>query len=943
MRLCSIICFIFMIIGCLNQEIESSFETFDHPLLVNPDFENVHPEELLSFSNKHFNNNFNDTINYQINNRKSKSKASFPPLLPMLLMGKYMTTKKPNLVSKILKGSQNQKDTNEDEDNLFNSLVTFLRSNIAAGVINNSNITETCRNNLNDAYVNNSTTFYFLKIIIDSTKNKNDVGSFQDCIFNSYGDGTEEMLQKLEYVVVNINKDNREKKNNTFFEKQGIPSVNDYENGFFIFGMCIVKGCNEDEITEILINGNAQINVLDNFEKDEAKVFCLGKNVFEFNQKDLLYLTPLLFVLFQILFTLFPSVPAKLITWCVFKTRRVIPDNSQNNIIRNNNNNNNLKLSESNDILTTNNQTNNNNNNTFGDLSNPGNNILITKNSNNKNNNSNDSPKSAPNLGEKYKNNIKKVEKLFSLLRNIQDLFLINFTKENIKPTYDFSSIGYVIGIRGIAMFSIIIGYVYLILFESPIKIYCKDSYFKLIKSTLYNIIATGIRMSPRILFACSGYCLAFKILIYFDKKMKLINEGGSEDRFFDEQNFIYCEDNLNNERRLTNRDNSAPNQEKVLSAVHKLPFKYLFSFLMKQFHKYLLYVFALIFFKFCLYTLFSYIGQIGPMWVFFKKYVIDRFTNTHLLLQILLIDTIADVQDTEKSFRFLFWIMGLEIKFFILTSLIFYIAYRRNNRLDILIIIFIPLVMILKVAFYFFMFYYSSVEFLPTIYYKSNLYGFVSITPLYNYNFYLIGVIFGAMNYIHQKSLTLDDIRSTGKSYLIIPCKLYNLFLKFHNSRKKSPKFLMILIVLIGLFIAFSQKIFLLFIKLNQLSDLNDNYFKDHFFNCFYLVDVEIFIFLLFLVCSGISRSENNFFFNILKSNYWIFKNKIYFGFILMMNPLICYIFYQSESRVRIEFFNVLFLSIVCYMNLFIYSSLYYIFFDAPFKKLNRYFLKLK
>ena len=517
------ICFLIMILGCMSLEIERSIEEFNKPSIVKNNLEMLHSEKYVSYKEIKTINKLNDTINYHINNDKAESKSNFTPLLPMLLMGKYMTNKKPNLVSKLLKGS---KDLKDNDDDLFNSLVNFLRSNIASGVINNSTINSTCRNNLNDAYVNKSTDFYYLKIIIDSTKNKNDVGSFQDCIFNGYGDGTDEMLQKLEYVVVNINKYNRDKKP----ENEG---VSDYENGFFIFGMCMVKGCNEEEITEILINGNKQISVMDKFEKDEVKVFTISRNVFDFNKEDLLYLTPMFFILIQILFTLFPSVPAKIITWCIFKTKRISPDNSQNNIHKNDINNNFVKIHDTNDILTT-------NNNTFGDLSNQENNYLNTKNANYNNNNSNYSPKSVPNLGEKCKNNIKKVEKIFSLLRNVQDLFLINFTKENIKPTYDFSSIGYVIGIRGIAMFSIIIGYVYLILFESPIKIYCKDSYFKLIKSTLYNIIATGIRISPRILLACSGYCLAFKILNYFDKKMKLINEGGSEDRFFDEQNLIY-------------------------------------------------------------------------------------------------------------------------------------------------------------------------------------------------------------------------------------------------------------------------------------------------------------------------------------------------------------------------------------------------------------------
>ncbi len=879
--------------------------------------------------NKIDNNNYSKIYNnFQLEKlSKIQMTTNYISLIPMLFMGKYTKiSNEPKIIRNLL--LENDSDVSDDDD-LFKVLIDFLRKNVAKEIISNLTLSESCKNNFTTAYIDdNNTTFYYLKIIIDSTKNKNDVGSFQDCILNNYGNNNNSLLQNFQYVVVKIDKPS-DKSNKNDNHKSNTKAVSEYENGFFIFGMCMIKGCDDDEIIDILKEGNRNIKLLDPFEKDNVKVFSLGNEVYDFNYEDLLNLIPLFLILIQLIFTLFPSLAAKIIAWFITKTSKNSPDVTQNNI---NTNNNNYRGIEVNEILNTNPDCNTNNNNTFGDLS--GGNVLSCKNTNN---GSNEDTKNNINYNEKYNNNVKKIEKIFSLLRNIQDLFLINFTKENIKPTYDFSSIGYIIGIRGIAMFSIILGYVYLILFESPIKIYCQFSYFNLIKSFLYNIISTGIRFSPRILFACSGYCLSFKLLNYFDKKMKLLNDGGSEDRFFDEQNFFTCEDNSNDRNRP--KDNPDQYSNRISKFNHKLPFKYLVSFLMKQFHKYLLYVFSLFFFKYCLYTLFSYIGQIGPMWVFFKKNSIDKYALFDMILQIFLLDNVFN--HTENNFFYLFWIISLEIKFFIFTSILLFIAFRRNNRLDIMIVFFIPFIMLSKILLFFILNDCLKLEFYPTIYFKSNLYNYVSMMAIYNYSFYSIGIIFGSINYIHQKSLTFEDIKNTGKNYLIIPLKLYNLFVKFFDSKKNSPKVLMFLLILIGIFLASSQFFFLL--KIKVIDELNDEFFSNIFQNCFYLVDVEIFIIILFIICSGISSSENNIFFDFLKSNYWVFKNKIYFGFILMMNPLICYIFYQSESRVKIEFFNVLFLSIVCYMNLFIYSSLYFVIADAPLKKLNRYILKLK
>jgi len=906
----------------------------------------VFKESIIKKNNDYLNIfNFKEFSKYNfINTEKEKKVTKFPDLLSLHYLANVIkiSKKRSKSLNNFTKSEINLIDYNEQNNDLFISLVDFLRSNIASDIINKSNIGETCKNKLESAYSKNNTYLYYLKIILDSTKSRNDVGSFHDCLSNDYGFNIDLKKKNLEYVVVNYDK----VQTDDFIEK-GHPNfdLGNYENGFFIFGMCIIQGCNETEIQEILKVGNEKISILEKFEKEDLKIYSLKSEYLIKNKEDLLLLIPLIIILFQLIIIIFPSIPGKLISCCTFRLKKVTLDSFHDindekffKIKENNLNNYKIKIIDSEEILNTNYETNEKSNSYNVKYYNYNQNFKSIM---NQIYNSYEKPNDCLILNETYEKNLNKLKKIFSLKINIKDLFLINFSKENINPTYDFSSLGYVTGIRGIAMFSIIIGYVYLIISKSPIKIYCKFTYFKLIKSTLYNIISSGIRISPRILLACSGYILAFKILNYFDKKLKNLQERDCEDKFFDENNFIFYQDN---KKSLYNHsENINSNSEKKNFTNNGVPFKYLISFLMKQFHKYLLYILTLIFFKFCLYKFFALYGKVGPIWHFFKNNVIDSFNFKQLLYQILLFDSVADFKYLGKNYIYLFWLISLEIKFFIFTSCLIYLAYRINFRFDIFIFAFIPIIISAKIIFYFSSKYLLSIDFYPTIFYNLNLYNFISITPYYNYSYYLIGVMFGTINYIHQKSLSYYEIRKFNKTFLILPLKCYNLLLNFHHSRRKIIKFSKLFLILLGIFIAFSQKLFMILMGFTKLEDMNDNYFKNDFLNCYYLIDKDLFIIILFFVCSGIARTESNFLSSILESNFWIFKNKIYFGYMMTMNLVIFYLSYQSESRIKIEFFNVLFLSIVCYMILFINSSLFYIFFDAPYKKLNRYLLKEK
>ena len=116
-----------------------------------------------------------------------------------------------------------------------------------------------------------------------------------------------------------------------------------------------------------------------------------------------------------------------------------------------------------------------------------------------------------------------KFEKEFSFKSNFNELF--NYLNPSNKINND-SNLKYIIGIKGLSMLFTLCGYEFFILFNSPVFIKSKLSFFYLLRSLLYPFFNNGLRISPRVLLSCSGYILFYKFLCFLDnKKNDLIND----------------------------------------------------------------------------------------------------------------------------------------------------------------------------------------------------------------------------------------------------------------------------------------------------------------------------------------------------------------------------------------------------------------------------------
>ena len=85
-----------------------------------------------------------------------------------------------------------------------------------------------------------------------------------------------------------------------------------------------------------------------------------------------------------------------------------------------------------------------------------------------------------------------------------------------------------------------------------------------------------------------------------------------------------------------------------------------------------------------------------------------------------------------------------------------------------------------------------------------------------------------------------------------------------------------------------------------------------------------------------------NNLITTLLNLNFWSFFNKIYFSYILFINPIILYVIYITETKIKFNIKNCFLYSFICGIILFSIVSIIYIIFELPYKKAIRYWFKL-
>jgi hypothetical protein len=800
----------------------------------------------------------------------------------------------------------------------FDYVLAKLRYVFYLSIDADLNITQQCRDNILFALEGNNEK-YLYKFIQESAPNKNDVETYFTCnkvkklkpikINNSsYSfnlDNDIEYLKNLTYVILQVNK------------KLGVlRSDIRFVSGRYLLGICIIKGCTEEDYSNLFYRLNYEMNdPLKIVDKDEILVYNIDETEVNY---DYLFLNiiPVYLIVIQLIFTFFPSMPAFIFTCCFKKPKKEKSKKISNSIVDRvedkkytsnlieSDDEEEISLDHSQEISFV-----------------PGKISDLTKKMRQRAKSKLTDKSKLKEVSGYDEQKIYEFKTCFNISENTEDFFSLKSSKGND------SGMSNLRGLRGFTMIFMIIGHIYVYLLVSPLKIYSEFQHKNLITSAFYGIILFGMRYAPRVLIGCSGFSLIYKLLCYLDE----IVENSSE---LNETSInINVNSNCNQIpqeiKSMLNKDQDLFSNTTIREEYKELKLIHLLRFILYQGYKYLLFILFVCYFKFSFYDIVNLFITPSPMWVYLKKNIIDKMTNWDFLGTLLLFHpyTCSDSETLN-----IFWIAESEITFFILTTVIVFICYKKNFRMDWLFLILYILLFSYKIYFYFYLNIYPILY--PALGNYTDRHASFYQSPIYNYTFFITGVFFGMVNYVIQKSVNENSIKSSGKKYLKFP--MY--FVKFYKENRSMK---VIAITVLGLaiilFMAMSYPILYTLIGKGEEDPYLELFNSHKELNLFYLLDTELFIIILMTVFTSLFILGDNFFVDFFSHDYWSFISRSYYSFILICDIMIIYIFYQSETRIKLEIFNILFFSLFTVSCIVCSSIFIHITLETPYKKLSK------
>ena len=775
-----------------------------------------------------------------------------------------------------------------------------------------------------------TSSYYMVKLFDDSSKNRNFLGSYDQC-----------MQKKYKFDSLNIDKDKFS--NHTFIvltvdktkivskEKDEPERKSEYETdiefNYYLIGLCFPQGynkdgyyCTDDEYKNLIIYINRE---LDNFLKIEGgkiETFSLRTNPDD-NEKTsiflkIIYMIPFILFLIQAIFVVFRRYIKNIIIHFYLKNK----DNKENIEEQDNE----YSIDDSIDDE--------------DDDDRPS--YLIDK------------DKTTPQKNNKIKI-ILNILNCFNFIENENELF--NFTLTSTKYNND-SGLGNVRGINGVSIFFMLFGSTFMNLYNAPSKIYTPYHIENFFNEKVSVFVMIGVRYAPRIIISCSGYLLIYKYISYLDRNT------------------------INNSTRIWSSS---------------------LTFILYQSHKYILLVLVLLYQRYSLYHLFIFIGEETPSWKNYRLKILDKPSNLCFFFSFTLLKTFTpcDEEILRRGNNLLdyFWLPFNEMIFFLLGVILITIGFQKKYRIDKFILALILIVFLIKIIFsYVVHFYFKDNDlynvkyYYPVVYYIFFNYGGFMIHPLYNLPYYLIGMYFGLVNYTIQKGIfplnkknkyNFEEIPSSDKKD--IDNEFSNEESDKENEEEETKKELcqevmkmpflrgpitfvqwmrtiklkyLVVLILIFVFIfifGFVGIYYYVYIYYynkyhnddkyhNDTADFMNDVSSNFILNFVYRIDIEMVVFFVHFGAFVIFLKASNFAAIFLSHVAWTMLSKPYFSFILIYNSILLFIFYHSETLIELNIVNIILYFMIGGTITFIFTSLFYILFELPYKRVVHLIISL-
>jgi len=748
---------------------------------------------------------------------------------------------------------------------------------------------------------------YYQKLFFYSSQIKNDLSSYSECINTKFRYEEENFT----YLTLLID------------DNKSLYDVLTTNNGTsaYLIGLCFIDSCTIDDyylivkqgmdylnITGFNNNNVSNINNTSNNSQPDVTIYILNDNNRAEGFLKFLELLPFIIIFIQIFFATFNSIPLycykffMYIIYCNF--------NPKPNQVKN------PKLTP----------------------------LKKIKKKKIKNETKTKSQKQLEEKKESNKNYISindYITKSIDLLYNISDNFtaLTELKKQN-DITND-GGLSYVNGIKGISMIFFLFGSVYSALYSSLVTEQSGQEFYSHLNSIVFSIYYIGIKFAPKLLLCTSGFSLFFKFICFLDGKVdeerELIRQ--KEESTIGSKEIKELNNNNNNSSSGMSNSGSK-NSKRSLCNNRSLPNKYYFNFIEMQLHKYVLYILFLFFVLYSLDWIIFIFQASGPMWQFFNQSLINSAKQAKYLVPLLIgykSYFISDITPGNENILHYFNLVYQEIIYFLFTTVIIFIGFKNNFRIDLFFEIFFIGLIIFRILYYFL---YKGLD--DKDYFGYHEWGQFFTSIIYNYSFYIIGIHYGMINYLIQKDYSYNDCIKKNKSYLISSFK----FLK--ATKKEDKKYLYIISFISIIFIllnSFIQQIIMLIIKIYAPDDLEKNmdiYKRNFSSQIIMLIDSDIFVIATNLIGLCMYLKGDNLINNILCHSIWSIFNRFYFSYILLINPIILYIFYCGETKIIFNMPNCILYSFIC--GIFVYSitMIIYVIFELPFKKIIRFWFKL-
>ena len=763
--------------------------------------------------------------------------------------------------------------------------------------------------------------FYIKKLLVETSKDKNNFLLYENCLSGDYNFNASKNFSMKPVFLIGIVKDkeNTKKfKNSTLFEKYN-----------YLLSLCLPYGINKDtqeDLCSIKDYGNAIkmfSELVHNMSTSSVETLILNDETIKVKKMDYGYFAISVFIM------IFPLIIKFFLKISEFIIKKKHKSEIFNKLI-------NVKDDESDNPMK---ETQ----------------INITK----------EKQKNVSFLFPKW---FLFLNEYFDITHNGKELFKFSANETNF---YNFNGITYIKGILGLSLILNVFGQTFFILSNLPHKTMETYQFYETVFSPFYFIIFIGLRYAPRLIFSCSGYTLIYKFLFFIESEssfyfLKFLFLHGYKYilliciSLFMRYSLYYLNFIIKGKRNPifeVFKHNLEKNDKNYFLNLLTLMFYNLNKSEYENNESVIQYLYIPI------NEIFFFIFGIALISIGYKfKIRIDRIIIFFILIIYL-----------AKIFLYFFYFHQNELYPTLYYYLFGYGALMLNSLFN------LPSFLI---GMYFGLVNFTiqrgvNVSFKEIGYKKMESFkNFKAITQKGNFeNNLSINDSSEEDNLMLNKILTFnnktklplyknnDVLERCSASYEVEEennKEKENLYIKSENKIIKEMPFLKSTICfnnfhrrtsykkcLITIFIFFALiilcLIFIKYIYLNNISDDKDikiielsfgKIIPDYILNIIYILDIELVVFMINWIClyAYFKGGEFN---DFLSHIYWSFFSKSYFSYALVSSPIILYLFYQSETFIKVTIYNIFLYSSINLIFVFISVIIFYSFYEYPLRKI--------